>query len=314
VTESLSALPSLPALYARAAVQAVRRSAHPAQLGSVTAREVPLDSDRLRRYRRVCGYVGSAAAVPATYLHVVAFPLQLLVMTAPAFPFRALGLVHVSNAIRQEAALAPADRVDLLVFGTGLGPHRHGRQVSLVTEASIDGELVWRETSVLLARESPGAAAREITPTGRPDESPPPGDVEPPAVTDGPVSGPGTLTPDVWRLPSDLGRRYAAASGDRNPIHLYDVTARPFGFRHHIAHGMWTKARALAELGARLPDKIEAEVAFKRPVPLPSTVRLSARDDDATVCFDVAAVPTGTPPRAQHDDPVTHLVGTVSRL
>ena len=24
-----------------------------------------------------------------------------------------------------------------------------------------------------------------------------------------------------WKLPGDLGRRYAAVSGDHNPIHLY---------------------------------------------------------------------------------------------
>ena len=47
---------------------------------------------------------------------------------------------------------------------------------------------------------------------------------------------------------SDLGRQYAAVSGDRNPIHLFDLTAMPLGFRHHIAHGMWSKARCLAEL------------------------------------------------------------------
>ena len=52
----------------------------------------------------------------------------------------------------------------------------------------------------------------------------------------------------------DIGRRYGAVSGDRNPIHLYPLTARLFGFRRAIAHGMWTKARCLAALEGRLPE------------------------------------------------------------
>ena len=50
----------------------------------------------------------------------------------------------------------------------------------------------------------------------------------------------------IWRLPADLGRRYASVSGDRNPIHLYGVTAKAFGFPRQIAHGMWSKARSIA--------------------------------------------------------------------
>ena len=38
-----------------------------------------------------------------------------------------------------------------------------------------------------------------------------------------------------WRLPADQGRRYAAVSGDYNPIHLYGWAARPFGFKQPIA-------------------------------------------------------------------------------
>ena len=48
-----------------------------------------------------------------------------------------------------------------------------------------------------------------------------------------------------WKLKGDLGRRFAAISGDRNPIHLYPLTAKAFGFPTNIAHGMWTKSRAL---------------------------------------------------------------------
>ena len=60
----------------------------------------------------------------------------------------------------------------------------------------------------------------------------------------------------MWRLPADLGRRYAAVSGDHNPIHLYPLTAKAFGFPRQIAHGMWTKARCVAAMENRLPDAV----------------------------------------------------------
>ena len=65
-----------------------------------------------------------------------------------------------------------------------------------------------------------------------------------------------------WRVPGDIGRRYAAVSGDRNPIHMHALSAKAFGFPRAIAHGMWTKARCLAAL--RLPDALEADVRFKQ--------------------------------------------------
>ena len=73
-----------------------------------------------------------------------------------------------------------------------------------------------------------------------------------------------------WRLPDDLGRRYAAVSGDHNPIHMHGLTAKAFGFPRAIVHGMWTKARCLASL--RLPDAYAVDVRFKKPILLPSKV------------------------------------------
>ncbi|MFC7574387.1 MaoC family dehydratase [Klenkia terrae] len=84
----------------------------------------------------------------------------------------------------------------------------------------------------------------------------------------------------VWRVPDDAGRRYAKVSGDVNPIHLSGLTAKAFGFERAIAHGMWVKARALAALSGRLPSSFSVDVAFKKPLFLPSTATLStaARD------------------------------------
>jgi acyl dehydratase len=105
----------------------------------------------------------------------------------------------------------------------------------------------------------------------------------------------------VWRVPGDIGRRYAAVSGDVNPIHLHPLTARAFGFPRAIAHGMWCKAHALAALESRLPDAFTVDVAFRKPVLLPSTAHFVVRPTGGG--FDLGLL------RAGKDG--EHLVGTV---
>jgi acyl dehydratase len=68
-------------------------------------------------------------------------------------------------------------------------------------------------------------------------------------------------------------------SGDHNPIHLHRLTARLFGFRRAIAHGMWSMARCLAFHEGRLPDAYTVDVRFKAPILLPATVSLTAAED-----------------------------------
>jgi len=102
-------------------------------------------------------------------------------------------------------------------------------------------------------------------------------------------------------LPGDLGRRYGAASGDRNPIHMHDLSAKLFGFPHAIAHGMWTKARSLAALEGRLPAAYEVEVAFKKPILLPAEVTFGSVQERGTIRLSVRS-----------RDGAPHLDGSVS--
>ena len=89
-----------------------------------------------------------------------------------------------------------------------------------------------------------------------------------------------------WAAPADTGRRYARVAGDYNPIHLYAVTARLFGFPRAIAHGLWNKARSLAALHAHLPQAGYAvDVRFQKPVLLPTHVALQASEPGASGQF-----------------------------
>ncbi|MFJ4842509.1 MaoC family dehydratase [Streptomyces sp. NPDC088746] len=210
----------------------------------------------LAAYSRLCGFAESGP-LPLTYPHVLGFPLAMRLMTGRGFPLPVLGLVHTWIEITAHRALQPTDALELTVYADGLTPHRRGTEVTMVTEARIAGALVWESRSGYLSRHATGAEAAPPPPS---HASPP----ELPAVAE-------------WRLPADLGRRYGAASGDRNPIHLHPLTARLFGFPRHIAHGMWTVARCLAEaeggsdsVGTGRIRSVRAD--FKAPVLLPSTV------------------------------------------
>jgi acyl dehydratase len=82
-----------------------------------------------------------------------------------------------------------------------------------------------------------------------------------------------------WSLAADVGRRYAAVSGDLNPIHLSRLTARPLGYPRAIAHGMYTASRALAAVGRARGDAFAWTVEFAKPVPLPSRVSVRVAPD-----------------------------------
>lgn len=224
--------------------------------------EVGQDAERLATYERLCGF-GVRDLVPATWIHVQAFPLQMGLLSAPDSPFSLAGIVHVTNSM---TLLRPVSVGERLRLTSSYGPpreHRRGVLFDMVGEAYVGDELVWRGVSAYLARDAklPGML-REDQSDGvtLPSEV----DVEADAV---------------WRLPANLGRRYAAVSGDINPIHTSALGGKVFGFPRAIIHGMWTHARVLAALEPRLPDTYRMDVRFTKPILLPSSVRFGARHE-----------------------------------
>ena len=248
-------------LYLRAAL-GLLPSRRPATLPetSLVRRRVGIDRDHLARYDRVCGY-RLTDLLPPTYPHVLAFPLAMRLMSAPDFPFPVVGVVHVANRITVLRDLGAGEALDVTVHCENLRPHRRGQQFDVVASVSAGDETVWRGVSTYLSRSS--------APAGPPD---PPR--EPDAAADGPAPGPTAR----WKVPANIGGRYADVSGDRNPIHTSRIGARLFGFPRPIAHGMWTKARALAALEGRLPAEYTVDVAFRQPILLPSTIGFTAAE------------------------------------
>jgi hypothetical protein len=275
----LDSTPSLATLYPKALLGGVLRKPSGDALPDteLVRTGVVVDPAHLAAYNTVCGFRLSDE-LPATYPHMLAFPLQMALMTEPGFPFPLLGMVHVANRITQHRALRVGEPLTVRVRAENLRPHEKGRQFDVVSEAWTGEDLVRRDVSTYLRR---GSASG---PSGRREQLAPP-------------------TPDaIWRVPGDIGRRYAEVSGDRNPIHLHPLTARLFGFPRAIAHGMWTKAHALAAFEGRLPEAFTVDVRFKQPVLLPAKAGFTSWATSEGWAFELWS---GSKP---------HLEGTISSL
>ena len=279
----LDEAPRLGSLYAKAAVTAWGRGGalpdtHLARKG------VTVDPTHLAAYDQVCR-LPLNDVLPATYPHMLTFPLQMALMSDRSFPLALPGLVHVRNRIEMLRPIGADALLDMEVWAENFAQHRSGAAVDLRATVSAGGQEVWRSTSTYLAR---GAKAPEGAPEA--DIEVPVGGLDRVAAT--------------WRVPDDAGRRYAKVSGDVNPIHLSGLTAKAFGFKRAIAHGMWVKARVLGALSGRLPDALGLDVSFRKPLFLPSAVTLSTAQADDGWDFAVRSAKSDT----------EHVIGTIRPL
>ncbi len=224
-----------------------------------TSWKIQPDPDQVATYRRVCK-IPISQHVPLSYPHVLAVPLQMAVVTCRQFPLPTLGLVHMGQSITRHRHIAPDEILRMHVLVDGHREARSGVEFDLLTRIESAGEVVWEAVTTCLSRQGGGGGGKKA----RPD--PPPAGEEP-----------DRLRSVLWQVPADMGRRYGMVAGDLNPIHLWPVTAKLFGFKRAIVHGMWSLARVLGELDDQASaERCHVEVRFRRPILLPSKVLFSA--------------------------------------
>ncbi|BCT88881.1 MaoC family dehydratase [Acinetobacter variabilis] len=219
-----------------------------------------VDQKHLKAYNEVCGFKNNGY-IPAIYLTVLSQSLQMHMMTSEAFPFPILGLVHIRNQVKQYRKVGVNETLTLSCKFGELQPHDKGVQFDFITTVKVGNEVVVEALTTYLSRQKTDAKA---------------------AVKPAESRAPDYKLNTEWKISENTGRRYAMTSGDFNLIHIHAVTAKAFGFKQAIAHGMWSKAKALANLS--LPDAYEADVWFKLPMYLPSKVEFltaqAANDTD----------------------------------
>ncbi len=269
MSETLTTLPSAGSLYLKAALSVTRKPGNEPVIpaNSVDMKGLRFDAAHVSAYNEVCGLPVECLAL--TYPQVLAAPLHIHVLTQPNYPYPVMGMVHLRNAIEQLAPMSIGVAYDVEVrIGnskkTGLGV-----EVDLITQYSAAGEVVWTATTTVLHRVKSKIRGKKAPP------------LPAPAVT---------AHYQPFEVPEDIGRRYAPVAGDHNPIHLYALTAKMFGFDRAIAHGMWSVARCLGLLLPALEGvPARLSVQFKQPLLLPGKVTLKHWEATDGIAFDLLA-------------------------
>lgn len=263
----LAQMPASSEMLARAAATVLRRPRGEPQLprDGARLRGVNVDAAKLQRYRQVCG-LPDADTLPLTYPHLLGQNLQMWLMARPGFPLPLLGLVHLANRFEQARPISVDRKLDVAVRLSASRRSDRGLEFDFVTRVDSGRVHLWEGISTYLFR-----LPRQ---TAKPREK-----VAPPVP-------PRLDRQQSLAAPADTGRRYAAVSGDYNPIHLYPLTARLFGFPRAIAHGMWTAPRCLGLLQAVHPVEVSRlDVRFRQPLLLPAQAELRSRAHDGGVEF-----------------------------
>jgi acyl dehydratase len=232
---------------------------------SLHLNNIKLDHKKVKRYAKVCNFKFEEQDIPITYPHVLAFNLHLKLMTHKRFPLPVMGLVHIRNTITAHRTILINESLDLHVF---IGESRltnKGLEFDIHSQVNINNEIVWESitTNLYIIKKAANKAKKAVKNTRQEHD----------------IQSPFRYH-QQWSLPENLGRKYARASGDANPIHLHSLFANAFGFKHSITHGMWLKARTTASLKPIIKDKSALTIAveFKQPTPLNSEIRMNYQE------------------------------------
>lgn len=239
-----------------------------------------INAEHLAAYNAICGFKNDGY-VPAMYLAVLSQSLQMHMMTSEAFPFAILGLVHIRNQVKQLRPISINEQLTLSCQFGELKPHDKGVQFDFITTAKVGDEVVMQGLTTYLSRQKTESKAADKSKE---------------------TAVPAYQLMTQWNVAESTGRQYAKVSGDFNLIHIHALTAKAFGFKQAIAHGMWSKAKALATLS--LPAAYEADVWFKLPMFLPSQVDLLSAEEGTKTEFLIRNSKSQKP----------HVAGTVTAL
>jgi len=236
---------------------------------------VRINARHCNRYNSLCNWsAGIASVIHPSYMQVLSLPMQLKLMVTPPFPFKPLGLVHLSNSIEVIKLPEQQSTLDLAVSFGDLFWHKKGWVFSVISTAHVDGKLALSAASFYLARQPhdnnnqshnkafDGMHVEKTSlPLGLDDRSQ-------------------ALNKEIL-FSSKVGRQYASVSGDYNPIHLSAYTAKLLGFRKAIAHGMFSKAYCLSAIiqnvapaKTKLLGAFNIQADFMQPLYLPSEATL----------------------------------------
>ena len=246
------------ALFKRVDTRKLMQFKPPALPARIYAKQMKVNK---AHYKAFCEEVAwtHASQIHPLYLQMLSLPLQMQCLLDKNSPFPLLGLIHCANKIKIVGLCDIDHPFEYRVKFSEVRAHNRGWEVDLSLQAFQFGQCVYQAISSYLVKVKAVHVAPRITQEEVHSE-----------FTESPKTQLATI-----EVNADTGRRYAKISGDYNPIHLFALTARLFGFKRPIAHGMWTLARTISLVPIQQAQAItEVNCRFKRPVFLPSQINV----------------------------------------
>ncbi|MBE7460826.1 MAG: hypothetical protein HS112_09895 [Zoogloeaceae bacterium] len=197
-----------------------------------------VDAAELKRFHALSG-LPEGETLPLLYPHTIGFPLQMAILTQPAFPVPIWKVLQVRNRIVQHAPLARDAALDIAVKVAGHRILDKGAEFDLYTTVSDGKSTAWESVNTFYIRGRFGAPTAD-------------------AVPEAPKVSPGETA--EWRMPVGGGWHFGGLSGDFNGVHMFGWYARKLGFPQAFFHPPRVLGQCLARLphDASLPLRLDA--------------------------------------------------------
>jgi len=226
-----------------------------------------------------------AAVVHPNYAQTLSLPMQLSMMVNKAFPFSPMGIVHIANQIKVVSLPEQTDNLHIRTFFGNVYFHRLGWLFEVITLASSTKaqdttKPQIKAISYYLAKAKHAPNIDQNTAQEMPEW-----------IANAKVLAAQDPLLDIHKqdlyFSSSIGRQYAKVSGDYNPIHLHPFSAKLFGFKKAIAHGMYSKALAISTIAGQhhfYKSEFEIDVLFMQAIGLPTQATLTSCITDSKAC------------------------------
>jgi len=270
----MSGPPSLLGIYTRAILGAVTKSNKRIPESLTTVEGIAsewfsfsIDEAHVEQFKQVVGGA-SNPGVPISYLQCYLNAMPMNMLTARNFPLNVLGSVHESSSIESHKNVSLVSKLTatsnmnsaVLLSNKKDWLFKH---VTTVTDDEADGEVVMTLTNEFRVL---NPERNKVKVEGG----------KPASVSYDAESGWSKV--GAWDYPVDTGRSYAGLNGDINPIHLFPITAKLFGYKSCISHGMYSVCKLMAEgegVASAVQSsggKMKISARFTRPTFLPAEV------------------------------------------
>ena len=214
----------------------------------------------INKFKKVCSLKDDDISIPFLYPAAIVLYPNVCLMADPAYPFPAIGSVHVYNTTTLYKKLTIDETFSCIIKADKTITHvKKGSEVEFIsTLIDSDNNPAWINSSKFLVmhkarnkRQSSSTPTPAPTPQTDTTTSTDTANVQTPGTGNAQQQSTGAQWPepiesdltlvleDEWKLGSHISLDYAAVSKDYNPIHTSTLAAKLFGFPGIIIHGTY---------------------------------------------------------------------------